>query len=110
MGTDGNAYSSYLMTFVNHVYVHLSGYPWVTVGGCRGAGVVFLFALGIFGLITNARRASTKDSVDMNLNGDNTANSRAMDCAIAPCRVNFPDQCMSKKTLRAVKSKGQGNI
>jgi hypothetical protein len=43
-----------------------------------------------FGLVR-----STKDNADMDPNGDNTANSRAMDCAIAPCRVIFPDLCMS---------------
>jgi len=46
MGTDGNAYSSCLMTFVNHVYVHLSGYPWVGVGG-RGQLIVTVFGHGL---------------------------------------------------------------
>jgi hypothetical protein len=34
-----------------------------------------------------------KTTVDTDLN--NTANSRPMDCAIAPCRVIFPDLCTS---------------
>lgn len=56
-----------------------------------------------FGLVR-----STEDNVDMDLNGDNTANrdSRAMDCAIAPYRVIFPDLCMSMKKLESCKETG----